>query len=55
MKLLFALVIAIGAPAAAQDKEKKAAKKVVVRQKAHTKATPEQVRRFNQLQEQQKR
>ena len=51
MKLLLALLIALGAPAHAQEAKKKPAAK----QKAHTKATPEQIRRFNQLEKKQQK
>ena len=52
MKLLLALLIALGGSVEAQETRKKPAAK---KQKAHTKATPEQIRKFNQLQEQQKK
>ena len=51
MKLLLALLVAFGAAAEAQEAKKKPAAK----QKSHTKATPEQIRRFKQLEEKQKR
>jgi hypothetical protein len=51
MKLLLALLIAFGAPAQAQETKKKPA----VKQKAHSKATPEQIRKFNQLEKKQQK
>ena len=52
MKLLLALAIALNAVAQEAPKKKPAAKK---QHTAHTKATPEQIRRFNQLEKQQKK
>ena len=51
MKLLVAMLIALGPSAHAQETKKKPA----VKQKAHTKATPEQIRKFNQLEKQQQK
>ena len=51
MKLLLALLVAFSLPAVAQD----AKKKPVAKQKSHTKATPEQIRKFKQLEEKQKK
>ena len=51
MRLLLVLLLATGT-AVAQEK-KPAPKKIAV--KAHAKATPEQIRKFNQLQEKQKK
>ncbi len=43
---LLALALALGLPAHAQDK---APKKKPVKQAAHKKASPEQIRKFNEL------
>ena len=50
MKLLLVFLIALGTSAHAQEPKKKPA----VKQKAHAKATPEQIRKFNQLEKQKK-
>ena len=52
MKLVLAVLIALNASAQEAPKKKPAAKK---QQAAHTKATPEQIRKFNQLEKQQKK
>ena len=52
MKLLVAALIALHVSAQDAPKKKPAAKK---QQSAHTKATPEQIRRFNQMEKQQKK
>ena len=51
--LILALIVSL--PLAAQEERKKPAvkKPVAKQQAAHTKATPEQVRKFNQLQKKQ--
>ena len=52
MKLLLALLVAFPVSAQEAPKKKSAAKKPQV---AHKKATPEQIRKFNQLEKQQKK
>jgi hypothetical protein len=52
VKLLLALLIALSPAALAQEAKKKP---VAKKQKAHTKATPEQIRKFNQLQDKRKK
>lgn len=52
MKLLLAMLVAFGVSAQETPKRKPAAKK---QQTAHAKATPEQIRKFNQLEKQQKK
>jgi len=52
VKLLLASLVVLGVSAQEAPKKKPAAKKV---QAAHTKATPEQIRRYNQLEKQQKK
>ena len=52
MKLLLAVLLAFHAAAQESPKKKPAAKK---QQTAHAKATPEQIRKFNQLEKQQKK
>jgi hypothetical protein len=47
--IALALALAIGLPASAQDKAPPK-KKPAVKQVAHKKATPEQIRKFNELQ-----
>ena len=55
MKPLFALLLAFSACAGAQEaKRKPSAKKPVLQQSAHSKPTPEQLRRFRQLEEKEK-
>ena len=49
--LLLAFLIALGTSLQAQQ----ARKKPTVKQKAHTKATPEQIRRFERLEKKQKK
>ena len=49
MKFWVALVVAIAMPAAAQEKAP-AKKKPAAKPAAHKKATPEQIRKFNELQ-----
>jgi hypothetical protein len=51
VKLLLAFLVALGGAAHAQEAKKKPA----VKQKAHSKATPEQIRKFRQLEEKQKK
>ena len=53
MKLLLAAFIAVGVLAQDAPKKKPAVKKP--QQTAHGKATPEQIRKFNQLEKQQKK
>ena len=52
MKLLLAALVAFGVSAQQAPKKKPAAKKP---QTAHTKATPEQIRKFNQLEKKQQK
>ena len=52
MRLLLALLVATSASAQDAPKKKPAARKP---QTAHARATPEQIRRFNQLEKQQKK
>ena len=52
MKLLLGLLVALGVSAQEAPKRKPGAKK---QQTAHTKATPEQIRRFNQLEKKQQK
>ncbi len=53
MKLGFLLAVLFSISVAAQE-AKKPAKKPAIRQTAHTKATPEQMRSFRQLEEKEK-
>jgi hypothetical protein len=48
--VLLALALAIAVPVAAQDKPAPKKKKPAAKQVAHKKATPEQIRKFNELQ-----
>ena len=48
---LMALALAVSLPVCAQEKEK--AKKKPAKQVAHKKASPEQIRRFNELEKKQ--
>ena len=50
---LFIVLLALALPAAAQDKP--APKKKAMAAKAHKKATPEQIRRFNELEKKRQR
>jgi hypothetical protein len=50
VKLLLAFLIALGASQAQEPKKKPA-----VKQKAHAKPTPEQIRKFNQLEKKQQK
>jgi hypothetical protein len=52
VKLLLVLFVALSAAAQDTPKRKPAAKKPQI---AHSKATPEQIRKFNQLEKQQKK
>ena len=52
MKLLLAFLVAFGVSAQEAAKKKPAMKK---KQIAHTKATPEQIRKFNQLEKKQQK
>jgi hypothetical protein len=52
VKLLLAMLVAFNASAQEVPKKKPAAKKP---QASHAKATPEQIRKFNQLEKQQKK
>ena len=50
------LLLAVSTTLAAQEAKKKpAARKAAAKPAAHAKATPEQIRRFNELQKQQKK
>jgi hypothetical protein len=53
VKLVFLLLLSLSV--GAQDVKKNPPAKKAAKQLAHKKATPEQVRRFNQLQEKQKK
>ena len=48
---LLALALAVSLPVCAQEKEK--AKKKQAKQTAHKKASPEQIRKFNEMQKKQ--
>ena len=50
MKFWIALALALALPAAAQEKAPPKKKKPPVKQAVHKKATPEQIRKFNELQ-----
>ena len=51
MRLLaLLLALGLGAPTLAQDKPAPKKKKPAAKQVAHKKATPEQIRKFNELQ-----
>ena len=50
--LLLAMILAVGVSAFAQDK---APKKKPVKQAAHKKASPEQIRKFNELEKKQQK
>ena len=50
---LLALALAVSLPVCAQEKEK--AKKKQAKQVAHKKASPEQIRKFNEMQKKQQK